>query len=103
LKILFLRNEPRGRVLQGGDLDNRIKTLVDALGIPRDDWEYLNPSLGDPVFCLLEDDSLVTAVDVRTEQLLAPIGAGAKEARLVVEVDVRVSYPRAFNQIFTGD
>jgi hypothetical protein len=35
LKILFLRKEKPGRVYQGGDLDNRVKTLLDALCIPQ--------------------------------------------------------------------
>jgi hypothetical protein len=35
LKIRFLRHEPPGKIYQGGDLDNRIKTLVDALTMPQ--------------------------------------------------------------------
>jgi hypothetical protein len=31
LKVLFLRKEPPGKVYQGGDIDGRIKTLLDAL------------------------------------------------------------------------
>jgi hypothetical protein len=102
LKILFLRNEPRGHLLQDGDLDNRIKTLCDALGIPKDDFQYDDMSLVDPVFCLVEDDALITGLDVRTEQLLSPRGV-SKEARLVIEVDVRISHARSYNAAFGGD
>jgi hypothetical protein len=35
LKILFLRKEPPGKVYQGGDLDGRMKTLIDALTMPQ--------------------------------------------------------------------
>ena len=35
LDILFLRQESPGKVYQGGDLDNRIKTLLDALSVPQ--------------------------------------------------------------------
>lgn len=107
LKILFLRNEPKGKLFdqQSGDLDNRIKTLLDGLAIPRpgDNWVYDNPALADPVHCLLEDDELITAVEVRTEQLLSPQGTEKKEVRLVVEVDVRVAFPRPFNLLFAGE
>src|SRR5437773_323341 len=61
LKVLFLRAEAKGNLFdkQTGDLDNRIKTLVDALAIPTDEEKYENPALVDPVYCLLEDDGLV--------------------------------------------
>src|SRR5690348_9270180 len=36
LNILFLRPEPKGGIVQTGDLDNRIKLLFDALAIPGD-------------------------------------------------------------------
>jgi len=40
-----------------------------------------------------------------TEHLLAPAGElkEEKQVRLVIEVDVRVSRPRAFNVLFSGD
>jgi len=78
LQVTILRPEAPGNLItQGGDIDNRMKTLFDALTMPR----HLNalPSgatpLADqtPFFCLLEDDNLVTAVSVRTEQLLEPV------------------------------
>ena len=34
LEIVFLRAGPKGKVYQGGDLDNRIKTFIDALRVP---------------------------------------------------------------------
>lgn len=36
IELLFLRPEPPGRLIsQGGDIDNRLKTLFDALRMPR--------------------------------------------------------------------
>ena len=77
LTITLLRPElPGGLLTQGGDIDNRLKTLFDALTIPR--HSNALPSGAVPqsdqtlFFCLLEDDNLVTAVSVRTEQLLEP-------------------------------
>jgi hypothetical protein len=35
LDVLFLRPDIAGKVLQGGDIDNRLKTLFDALRLPQ--------------------------------------------------------------------
>jgi len=35
LKIVFLRHEEPGKIYQAGDLDGRIKTLLDALAMPQ--------------------------------------------------------------------
>jgi hypothetical protein len=75
LNIKFLRPEAPGSVItQGGDIDNRLKTLFDALRMPKVESEI--PS-GDyphsdenPFFCLLEDDNLITSVSVKTGRLL---------------------------------
>ena len=78
LVVTLLRPEPPGNLLtQGGDIDNRLKTLFDALTMPR----HLNalaigstPSADEaPFFCLLEDDNLVTSIQVKTEQLLEQV------------------------------
>jgi len=71
LDILFLRREPPGRVFMKGDIDNRLKTLFDALQIP-DAKEQVreHDHAEDPIFVLLTDDKLVTDVKVSTDQLL---------------------------------
>jgi hypothetical protein len=87
LDILFLRPGAPGAALNGADLDNRMKTLFDALKVP----EGINgqPAVEEnPMFVLLEDDRLVTRVSVETDQLLQPTGpdAGAQDARLIITV-----------------
>lgn len=77
LDILFLRRERPGAVVtSGGDLDNRLKTLLDALRIPKNRDELPRgdqPKNGEvPFFCLLEDDSLITRINVTTDRLLDP-------------------------------
>jgi hypothetical protein len=57
LNILFLRRDAPGKVVSGdGDLDNRLKTLFDALRVPNTaDGLPSPPEDGfNPVFCLLE-------------------------------------------------
>ena len=77
LSITLLRPESPGHLItQGGDIDNRLKTLFDALTMPRHENALPKEAVPNknetPFFCLLEDDNLVTAVAVRTEQLLEP-------------------------------
>jgi hypothetical protein len=94
LDIVMLRQQPPGNVLsQGGDIDNQLKTLLDALSIPRHPESLprdTSPSDDErPFFCLLEDDCLVSSLSVRTEQLLEPLADKG-------EVDAMISVrPRA--------
>jgi hypothetical protein len=77
LSITFLRPEPPGRIVtQGGDIDNRLKTLFDALRMPKEEKEIPKGDIPgeneNPFFCLLEDDNLITKVAVATDRLLKP-------------------------------
>jgi hypothetical protein len=79
-------------VTQGGDIDNRLKTLLDALKIP-DSSDALSRGVtlsGDetPFFCLLEDDNLITGINVKTDRLLDP-NAGRSEVVLLIHVRTR--------------
>ena len=95
LDILFLREDPPGSIIQSGDIDNRIKTLFDALRMPSGASElggYDIPDQGeDPFYCLLEDDSLITRVAVETDILLQPISSppDTSDCRLVITVKLR--------------
>jgi len=75
LNIIFLRPEPPGSLItQGGDIDNRLKTLFDALRMPKVESEIPKGDLPrkeeNPFFCLLEDDALITKLSVKTDRLL---------------------------------
>jgi len=74
LDILILRQDEPGKIItQGGDIDNRLKTLLDSLKIPDANAlpENVIPQADEqPFYCLLEDDNLVTRISVRTERLL---------------------------------
>jgi hypothetical protein len=76
LDILFLRrDEPGNLISSGGDIDNRIKVLFDALRIPSNESELAGavPSNhGDRFYCVMEDDRLITQVKVTTDRLLTP-------------------------------
>ncbi|MER8964510.1 hypothetical protein NKI25_02100 [Mesorhizobium sp. M0808] len=108
LDILFLRRDIPGSVLTAGDLDNRIKTLIDALRKPKGANELRGnetPAAGeDPFFCLLEDDKSVSQFAVESDALLDP-PTGDKEAdrrqvRIVITVEIRPYHVTMFNLSF---
>jgi len=74
LDITILWPEEQGVIsAHGGDIDNRLKTLFDALQCT--DTNQIQPikeRFADkhPFFCLLEDDKLITSVNVKTHTLL---------------------------------
>lgn len=78
LDLTILRPGPPGALVShGGDIDNRVKTLLDALRVPRESTALLsdeNPLDGEtPFFCLLGDDRLITRLSVDTDTLLEKI------------------------------
>jgi len=106
INILFLRPDQPGDTLKSGDIDNRLKTIFDALCIPQH-LEQLGgitkPDEGEePFFCLLEDDSLITHLSVETDMLLQPTGErfDVNDARLVITVKIRPYNVNPGNQGF---
>jgi hypothetical protein len=106
LDILFLRPGGANAVYKSGDLDNRIKTIVDALKRPTmlDEIGDNSPVTGeDPFYCLLDDDSLVAKLSVEADELLQHVGGDVpheKDARLVITVTVRPSRVQWNNLVF---
>jgi hypothetical protein len=73
IDILFLRREGPGRVVMNGDIDNRLKTLFDALQMPQVKQEIgseLDGNGDSPFFVLLENDNIIADVSVVTDRLL---------------------------------
>jgi hypothetical protein len=81
-------------ITQGGDIDNRIKTLFDALTIPRHPNALPSGATPtesqQPFFCLLEDDNLVTSVSVHTAQLLEPV-SDPSTVEVLIHVKTRIT------------
>lgn len=91
LDILILRREPAGNVRF--DIDNRLKTLFDALRIPKDcDEVKAQPDDSEkPFFCLLEDDSHITSISVTTDRLLTPVEIGRSEKEVFLVINVKIN------------
>lgn len=94
LNVLFLRMDHPGSVIDAGDLDNRLKTLIDALKMPKAASAMVGnevPKAGeDPFFVLLEDDRCVTGFSVESDTLLEPpSGSDQRTVKLIVSVNIR--------------
>lgn len=97
LDILMFRWEQPGRiVMQGEDIDIRIKTLFDALCMPVSQDEIGTPEQGeDPFFCLLESDTMIDEVHVVTDCLLLPAKSDreGKHVLLLIGVELKIVNP----------
>lgn len=97
LDILILRRDEPHRVFSGmGDLDNRVKVLLDGLRMPRQSGELdeQQPSADeDPFFCLLEDDKLIYDFTVTTDRLLVPPEPNEAHRDVVAVIGVKVTLP----------
>jgi hypothetical protein len=104
LSITFMRHEEPGQLVrQGGDIDNRIKTLFDSLTVPnRDQIAHQLPDRNEnPFCCLLEDDSLITGFEVKAERLLTHL-ENPSHVRLLITVVVRPLHANDNNLAFLG-
>jgi hypothetical protein len=94
VRILFLRPDMPGAVIASGDIDNRIKTIFDALRLPHSGAElggHVPQDGEDPFYCLLEDDSLIDRAEIETDTLLEPVSTqpNRNDARIVLTITLR--------------
>ncbi|MDI6765660.1 MAG: hypothetical protein QME52_02395, partial [Bacteroidota bacterium] len=94
IDITLLRPGPIGGLItRGGDIDNQLKTLFDALRYPKESKELPNgisPSSDEiPFFCLLEDDNLITKIFVSVDRLL--MAPNIKDVFLLAHVKVKAT------------
>lgn len=98
LDILFLRPEEPSLLIEGGDIDNRVKTIFDSLRMPTNGeasalkGKFPPNEDEKPMYCLLRDDKLVSEVKVTADHLLLLPGSKELEANdvfLVVHVKVK--------------
>ena len=93
IDITWFRPEPPGGVLQSGDIDNRLKTLFDGLQIPPHENQFPDTPIpgtaSAPFHCLLQDDALISSLNVDTRRLLrAPAG---NDVLLLIHVTTKVT------------
>ena len=111
LDILMLRAGPPGQTRS--DIDNRLKTIFDALRMPQSEEELgKGTSEGvqrpgpdeNPFFVLLEDDRLITHLAVTSDMLLEPVEGCRHDGsvRLMIGVTVRPYNVMIGNVEFAG-
>jgi len=93
LDITILWPEEPGVISgEGGDIDNRLKTLFDALQCP--DANQIKPvrerfADKEPFYCLLENDKLITSVNIKTHTLL--LGGNRNDVSVLIHVTVKAT------------
>lgn len=94
LNITILVPHKVGRIVQnGGDIDNRIKTLFDALRVPSveseipssDSFNYGNNGM----YCLLQDDKLINRISIRSYRDHHPDDDDS--VRCLIEVETKIT------------
>jgi hypothetical protein len=112
LRVLCLRRDGPGAVSASRDIDNRVKTLIDALTMPsyeqgfplKDGVPTLPTDEETPHFyVLLSDDRLVTHLEVETDTALEVSEAEAADesfVRLLISVEIRPYDVSTFNLEF---
>lgn len=106
IKLLLLRRDQPGGILNARDLDNRLKIVFDALRMPKAMNEFVEDGTPNPMYVLLQDDSLISSVQIETDSLLDPPDAAGRDdsyVRLLVEVDIRPYYASMFSLGFVAD
>ena len=88
LDVLLLQPAFHG-VMTHGDIDNRLKTLLDALTKPKPGQlkkEHGDPPDPDPMYCLMEDDKQVTGLTVKADRLLYPMDGNQDDTIAIIRV-----------------
>jgi hypothetical protein len=87
--ILLWKDEP-GNIINSGDIDNRLKTLFDALSCPNPDQIKNSEDMKshEPYYVLLEDDKLITSVKVHTNHLFLPM-AESDDVSILIKVTTK--------------
>ncbi len=104
--IVFLRPEDDRGILKNGDIDNKLKTLFDALRMPESAAETGNAvpdADDDPLFVLLQDDGLISEVKVATDQLLMLPNERrirSDDAHVIIHVRLNHRNARTFDNYF---
>jgi hypothetical protein len=94
-------------VVWPGDIDNRLKTLLDAMTIPLPGENYAakTPAVDEaPFFCLFADDKLITKISAETDDMLQPINVKTvvdpADCQLVITVKIQPYHRTPWNAHF---
>jgi len=106
IDVLLLRPTETKYIFEQGDIDGHLKTLFDAMRIPKDAQEIGEAKPAEDenqFFCLLENDNLISEVHVITDQLLVLPNqreVKANDAFAVIHVELNHTGGSPFNRWF---
>jgi hypothetical protein len=103
---MLVNHDVASIVTKSGDLDNRLKTLFDGLRCPASQQEIKQHKLAgtNPHYCLLEDDALITSLQIETlRNYGAPLASAIDHVRLNITVTVEPAEGDVANSPFRGD
>lgn len=90
LKIRILDRQQRGYLIgSGGDIDNRLKTVLDALRIPNVgvDMNGVVPGNQEFVYTLLEDDRQVSSLSVEISRWM--VDGPSNEVFVIIDIETQ--------------
>ena len=100
---MLVNHEIASVVTKTGDLDNRLKTVIDGLRCPKGSHEVkrYKQANTDPYHCLLADDALITSLHIDTyRHLAAPDAAPPNHVRLNIMVTIEPAENDVLNRPF---
>jgi hypothetical protein len=103
---MLVNHQPGSVITQAGDLDNRLKTLFDALRVPKDNefrGHTMTQAANELYPCLLEDDAAITRVCIASERWLDSGDRAENEVHLTIAVRITVLSPNFLNEPFATD
>jgi hypothetical protein len=101
LAWVLVRGEHLTRLTQAGDIDNRLKTLLDSLQVPKPDQLgslMLQQPMRPRFTVLVEDDNLITTLSVTTDRLLTDATSN-NEVILLIRVTLEFTHQHFTNLI----
>jgi len=97
---MLVNHEPGSLVVSPGDLDNRVKTLIDALRVPDANALKGANDIPNPCHCLLADDAIVTKLNIRTERWLNAESEDIQQVKLDIGVDITTRRSNFYTEVF---
>lgn len=90
LKVRILDRQQRGYLIgRGGDIDNRLKTILDALRIPNEgtDMKGVAPGNRKRIYTLLEDDRQVSSLSVEISRWM--VEGPPNEVFVIIDIETQ--------------
>jgi hypothetical protein len=101
---MLVNHSPGSLITKAGDLDNRIKGVIDALRMPGSPDELRKRNSQPNIYaCLMQDDAVITGLKVSVERYLGCPSQSAQWARLTIAVTISPTENEFITEPFITD